>query len=438
MRRLTIVWTLLCFLIAGGCVPDDNVGADTSTTPDTGIDAETDAGGDTGGLDAGTDSGGLDARADATDAGLTDADAGDARTDTGYLPLTERGPYNVGFETMTVTLQRKKDGKEENVDLRTVIWYPTRDESGPEARYTVINREGVYAGADPAPVDDMPVLIFSHGNGGIAEQNYFQSEFLASRGWAVVSPEHTGNTIKSGASINIKAAIYRPQDISAVLDRLENLKEDNPLHGKLSDKIAMSGHSFGGYTTLANAGAEYAVEELTDGCENGTVNQDYCDIFTKEGRPELFKKGFYDDRIDVAIPQAPAGNQIFQNGLKKLQIPTMLFTGGMDRTLPNEQEGDPIWEQMKGDQHRRMNLPKAGHFTFSNMCSKFSNVSDQIKNDGCSDDFIDPARAHEIINTYSLAFARYHLFDDQKAKAVIDGDRWPVGMMGFELSVGAN
>jgi len=417
MRRLTVVWTLLVLLFAGGCVPDEAIGGDTGPT---------------------TPGGDIDAGADAfIDAARTDAETTDAG-DTGPLALTEEGPYNVGFHEMTVTYQAEQDGTDDRRELRTVVWYPTHDENGPEARYTVVNREGVYAGAEPVDLEEMPVLIFSHGNGGIAEQNYFMSEFWASRGWAVVSPEHTGNTVKSGTAINLEAAIYRPQDISAVLDRMTTLEEDHPLHGHLSDDIAMSGHSFGGYTTLANSGASFAVDDLMTRCENGNVERDYCDVFTEEGRPELFRDGFFDDRIDAAIPQAPAGDLIFQKGLEDIRVPTMLFTGGMDRTLPNEQEGDPIWEQMKGDEHRRVNLPEAGHFTFSNMCDKFSGFSNQIDNDGCNEEFVEPRRAHEIINTYALAFARYHLFGDERAKEVIDGDRWPVGMEDFELSVGAD
>ena len=436
MRRLTVVWTLLFFLAASGCVPDDDTvgGSDTQTAE---ADAGPDAMGDIGGMETGTDAGdatGPDASPDAS------GDTADGTSD--YLPLTERGPYNVGFETMKVTYQAKEDGTEDERKLRTAIWYPTETEDGPAGRYAkIIDRDEVVAGAEPVELEEMPVLIFSHGNGGIAEQNYFMTEFWASRGWAVISPEHTGNTIRQGGAINLEAAIYRPQDITAVLDRLENLDEDNPLYGKLSDNIVMSGHSFGGYTTLANSGASFAVEDLVSQCDEGNpdFDEDYCDVFSdKESRLDLFRNGFYDDRIDAAIPQAPAGNIIFQEGLEDIQMPTMLFTGGMDQTLPNSQEGDPIWEQMKGDEHRRMNLPKAGHFTFSNMCDQFADVSDMIKNDGCSDEFIESDRAYTIINTYALAFARYHLLDDQKAKEIIDGDRWPIGEMGFELSVGAD
>lgn len=419
-----------------------------ATTPacvvqDTSEDAGFRPGNDVGGGDVRVDDTGTTdtARADATtDAGTADAgtDASDTQPDP--RPVDERGRYEVGYTEIDVSYQADEDRSDEPRDLTISIWYPTRVEEGPAPQYTpFLKRDQVVRNAEPADLDDMPVMVFSHGNGGIRQQNYFMTEHWASHGWTVVSPEHDGNTLSDGTAINVEAAVYRPQDIRAVLDRLEQLDDDHPLAGRLSDDIVMSGHSFGGYTTLANAGASYAVDELLDKCEQGTVNQDYCDTFTTGDRIDLFRGGFLDERIDLAIPLAPAGNLIFSDGLQDLTVPTMLFTAGRDQTLPNDEEGDPIWRKMVGPEHRRLNLPEAGHFTFSNMCDfGFADDQPRLANDGCSDDFVDPARAYTLVNTYGLAFARYHLFDDQEAGEIVDGERFPVGDSDFEMSVGTD
>lgn len=428
MRRVSIVFAIL--LLAAGCVPEENLGGDSGFVLDSG-QSTADGFTDDAVADIGAD--------DAQSSDVQSPDTADPGPD--IPPIPEEGPYNVGYMEMDVEYQAKEDKNPDKRKLNVSIWYPTEQKSGPPARYSgVFRRDEVVSKAKPAPINDLPVLIFSHGNGGIAEQNYFMSELWATRGWVIVSPDHTGNTAQDGTDINLKAAIYRPQDITAVLDEITNLPKDHRLAGKLSDDIAMSGHSFGALTTLMNSGAEFAVDELLMECNMGMIDpqfQDYCDIFSKGMRPQLFKKGFYDDRIKVGIPQAPAGAIVFKEGLAELKVPTMLMTGGKDRTLPNHEQGDPIWQYMKGDEHRRLNLPKAGHFTFSNMCDLFGSV-EQVKNDGCGMDFIDVQRAYDIINTYSLAYARYHLFDDPDAKEIIDGDRHPVGKMGFELSVGAD
>lgn len=379
----------------------------------------------------------------------TDSDATDTQKwDTGFIdvdenathPVTERGKYNVGMREYTVTYQAEADKTDEQRKLNLSVWYPTLKRDGPPADYGGFwTRDEVIQDPPPAETDTKrPLLIFSHGNGALAEQSYFQTEFWASHGWIVASPDHTGNTMKQGVAINLEAAIYRPQDIRAVLDFIYDLPASDQLSDQISDKVAMSGHSFGGYTTLANGGASYAVEDLATRCENGSISQDYCDTFSTEKRKQLFRKGFYDDRVDVALPQAPAGDLIFQEGLADLKPPVMLFTGGMDKTLPNSDEGDPIWRQMKGQKHRRINIPTAGHFTFSNMCKHFGGIP-QVRKDGCGDDNIEPKLAHRIINTYSLAFARVHLGlgDVESARAIVDGEDEPVAPDDFEYSIGA-
>jgi predicted dienelactone hydrolase len=353
---------------------------------------------------------------------------------------TERGPYNVGYRTFEVTYQAEGDGTEEPRTLEVSTWYPTPEEpEGRGPKYAEIKRrEEVEERAKVANLESMPLLVFSHGNGGLAEQNYFQTEFFASHGWVVVSPDHTGNTFVAGADINYQAGVYRPQDITAVLDEATDWPDDHPLHGRLSGRIAMSGHSFGGYTTLANAGAEYSTEQLKKACEEETLaRQSLCKIYTKPRAIRVFEEGFHDERIDVAIPQTPGGAAVFREGLEELEVPTLLMTGDMDQTLPNEREGDRIWQFMEGENHRRMNLLEGGHFTFSNMCNLLGTL-DPVQQDGCGEAFIDVERAQRMINTYSLAFARAHLFEDVSAetRAIVDGDRFPHGEAGVEYRVG--
>jgi len=390
-----------------------------------------DAGGDTGiGPDAGDVTEQPDAPGDRPDAGPREF------TELDLPPVTEKGPFNVGYTELEVSHQAEADQTDEERELNLSIWYPTNEQEGPAARYAnLLNREEAIEDAEPAPLESQPMLVFSHGNGGIAEQNWFMTEFWATRGWIAVSPDHTGNTFRSGTEIDPEAAVYRPQDIRAVIDRMKSLDEEHPLSGRFSDKIVMSGHSFGALTTLANAGADVAVDSLQQRCREGTAPEGYCDTFNTEKRRALFRDGFYDERIDLAIPQAPAGAEIFEEGLAELEVPTLHMTGGMDRTLPNSEEGDPIWELMEGQEHRRVNIDRAGHFTFSNMCTLFGGV-ERVQNDGCGDENIDSEVAFRIINNYSLAFARFHLWGDESAEEIVDGERFPVDRMFFDYSIG--
>ena len=40
-----------------------------------------------------------------------------------------------------------------------------------------------------------PLIVFSHGNSGFRRQSTFLTTHLASRGFVVAAPDHTGNTL---------------------------------------------------------------------------------------------------------------------------------------------------------------------------------------------------------------------------------------------------
>lgn len=340
--------------------------------------------------------------------------------------IDQPGPYQVGYTNREVTYQAQ--GADEPRALRLAIWYPTRDTEGETSVYyrRLLPRPDIFKDASVGPTDPAPLLLFSHGNAALAEQSYFMQEFFATHGWVVAAPDHTGNTVSdTQGAIDLTMAVFRPQDITAVLDQLLDLDHEDLLAGVVDpEKIALSGHSFGGFTTLALAGASIAVEDLHTYCEHNS--DDMCDILNPEnGWDDILRDGYFDPRIKAAIPQAPGGYQAFLDGLAEIETPTLLFTGGMDNTLKPHDEGDPIWAAMRGQQHIRVNLPTAGHFTFSNLCDIFGMAVEMVAEDGCAERFIPPPKAYQIINAYSLAFARQVLFNEQLNADLLDGTDLP-------------
>ncbi len=347
--------------------------------------------------------------------------------------ITEPGPYTVGYRTDTLTYNARPFGKERT--LRLAIWYPSR--SAPQGRYArylgVLTRRGadgdapVYEGIPVAPDGPYPVLIFSHGNAGVAEQNYFMTEFFASHGFVVLSPDHTENTFADNkGAINLASALERPQDMSALLDWAYALPQEDPLHGALNQDVVMSGHSFGGLTTLENSGASIPVEDLYQEACVDTMELDpsLCQLFGDADVQQMVKQGFEDGRIKVALPQTPASGALFRQGTSEITIPTMMFTGALDRSTPNSADGDPLFAAMSPGPHRRVDLERGGHFTFSNMCALIGNL-EIASNDGCGPGFIEPELAYLIINHYAMAFVRRHLFGDTAHDALLDGTQMP-------------
>ena len=91
----------------------------------------------------------------------------------------------------------------------------------------------------------------------------------------------------------------------------------------------------------------------------------------------------------------------------------------------NEEDGDPIWEGLDGDNDVRIDVAHTAHFTFSNMCDYFSTIED-IANEGCGEEFLSPQEIHPVHNAYSLEFLRLHLFDAEPSAYWFEPDHEPL------------
>lgn len=124
-------------------------------------------------------------------------------------------------------------------------------------------RAVVWRPRDPGP---HPLLIFSHGFHGNARQSTFLTTALADHGWLVVAPEHADSTTAGQlASTGLRPEIPflrsedwtdrthrgRHDDIAAIVNALK----DDPTWQVDWSRFALAGHSLGGYTALACAGA---------------------------------------------------------------------------------------------------------------------------------------------------------------------------------------
>ncbi|MEZ4266594.1 MAG: hypothetical protein R3F39_09470 [Myxococcota bacterium] len=351
-----------------------------------------------------------DAVSDTTADAAPDA-APDTATDLGpdaapRAAVTGDGPFRVGYRTLEITYTPETFDTPRTLEIS--LWYPTDATTGKSAAYGLfVDRDDVLADPPPAGTEPYPVLFFSHGNGGMPQQNWSMSERAASHGWLVVAPGHTGNTIfDTDKSLAPAMFMLRPMDVSATLDAMLALPSTDPLAGRLSAQIALAGHSFGGYTTLAIGGATLSTEPADTFCATDTSGA--CDLWT-EPRRQLTKAGFHDDRFKALIGMAPSttGGVLTDGATAPISAPTLILTGAMDQLTPDSTDGDPLWQGLSGPQHLRVSFPTAGHYTFSNGCELGIGFGD-----GCGDGFIDPERALPLISALTLAWLRQHLQDD--------------------------
>ena len=198
-----------------------------------------------------------------------------------------------------------------------------------------------------AATPDKPLIVFSHGFGSVRTDLRYLAEHLASHGYVVAALEHPGS---NQANVNLtlqgktrvmkpQEFLYRPQDISFVLDELEKLNQtaNHPLQGKLATTNAMVvGYSFGGATALALAGAELQLEHLKQRCKKNLTILSLGENIQciAEELPENSYQ-LRDTRIKQAIALNPTTSLIFgETGLTKIQVPTIVLAGSADKTTP--------------------------------------------------------------------------------------------------------
>lgn len=356
----------------------------------------------------------------------------------------ELGPYAVGVTTVLVS-----DGPDGRA-LPVEVWYPAEPADGAElARYaltlgplTLVEMVSPNGAVRDARTDlagaPHPLIVFSHGFGGVRFQSVYLTEWLASHGFVVAAPDHVGNTFaelvqETTALPAATMARLRPEDVSATLDTVLAHGEESghPLH-RLVDpaRIGVAGHSFGGYTSIRVAGAEIDLALVDSECQ-----KDPDDVFCDGYVSGLFPTSARDPRVIAALPQAPAGDLIYgAEGMNAIHIPVMVQGGTADDSTPFVPEQQVPYGKLAKDAYL-LGLRDAGHFTFSDMCALIDVIGLSAENfeDGCSEANLDPVLAHRLINRYATAFFQQHLSGEGDVFGVLDTTQaTPEGVAVFE------
>jgi predicted dienelactone hydrolase len=312
--------------------------------------------------------------------------------------ITEQGPFNIGFKRFPITYQPPGDNP------RTImmnIWYPTKDKTGTGVTYAnVFPDPQSWEDASLAPPLSScgyPTIEYSHGYEGVGGGAAYMMRHFASHGWVALSADHTDNRLGDPQPPPNTIYYERSLDMSQVLDQAENLRPEDPLHGKIAtDKVMLVGHSFGTHTVWSSAGATY---------DTTLIQGDETDAGTPFPADQLavFQKGLRDPRVVAGIPMAGTLERSWfgPSGETSVHIPLLQMTGSANNVGQSPEEfmglkNSPMtWIDLQGACHESFNLAQW---------------------DPCVPPAtLDAQTGYKIVRTYAMAFARYHVLGDRSA-----------------------
>lgn len=139
------------------------------------------------------------------------------------------------------------------------LWTPCAAPAGPIAVDSGSGRLTIKGVKECPPTStNLPLIVISHGLFGDVFDHYDTAEFLADAGFAVVTFNHTLDSLysmkdKDKPADNLSSFLVRPVDVRRVIDFL--LGNSQRVVDIDSQRIGFFGFSRGGYTGLVLAGA---------------------------------------------------------------------------------------------------------------------------------------------------------------------------------------
>ncbi|MEO0535388.1 MAG: alpha/beta fold hydrolase [Cyanobacteria bacterium P01_A01_bin.123] len=215
-----------------------------------------------------------------------------------------------------------------------------------------------------------PLVMISHGFGADRRFLAYLAQHIASHGFTVVALEHPGSNVEAlvGTPLDPRASqepsrilpatefLDRPRDATFVLDELARLNQHSlSLRGKLNtENVSFMGHSLGGYTGLALAGAQLDLSQLQTFCANlvpvGLSPADWLQCAAVE-LPQTVTD-LSDRRIQQVVAMNPLTGALFgPAGLSAVTIPTLILTSTNDSVTPIVDQQLRPFDQLTGQKY---------------------------------------------------------------------------------------
>lgn len=234
--------------------------------------------------------------------------------------------------------------------------------------------------APGAPVSEAKLkglILISHGTGGTELNHHNLGTRLAREGYLVAALRHEGDNWQDRSLITSgRYFSERPRQISYVLDALLASPEWGariPL-----ERIGAVGHSAGGYSVLALAGAQADAQRSVRHCASVQDDPGYCALAkasagaetaglpaapaASAAPPQARPVSVPDRRIRAVVAMAPMAVVFTPESLAAITVPVLVIVAEQDRVLNGKYHGAHVVASLP--QAQASTVANAGHFAF--------------------------------------------------------------------------
>ena len=231
-----------------------------------------------------------------------------------------------------------------------------------------------------APVATAPLkglVLISHGTGGHELGHHNLATRLAADGYLVAALRHPGDNWEDRSMVTSgRYFSERPRQVSRVLDALLAHPEWGPRIP--AGRIGAVGHSAGGYTVLALAGAQAEPARAAQHCRSVADDPGFCSLgkltsaqgasspvapaSSAHGSQDGPLVSVADPRIRAVVALAPMAVVFTPGSLAAISVPVKVVMAERDVVLQGKYHGQHVAAHLPGVD--ASTVPGAGHFAF--------------------------------------------------------------------------
>ena len=262
--------------------------------------------------------------------------------------------------------------------LAVSLWYP----AAPSGKSEIVGENAAFYGLEVQPdasflKDSRPLVLLSHGFGGSWRNLNWIAGELVREGYVVAAPDHGGESFTEENATEIVPLWERPRDISRTLTALLG---DDRFAGRIDGtRIAVIGHSLGGWTAMELVGARYSADLALRDC-GAEKRPPQCKAPRLLAKVGVVGDGKADPRLSmdlkdsriraaIALDLGPAAGFLPET-LQAVGVPVLVLAAGVEtpEIAAIKADSEYIARHLPKATTVYRDIPDASHFSFMQIC----------------------------------------------------------------------